>query len=89
MPASTSRATQLFNAERYEEAAEIYTRMLHKNPNDRRALSNLGLIAFKQGRYADAAGFYRSVVNLAANDPQAFFDLGVAYSAQKNERSRY
>jgi tetratricopeptide (TPR) repeat protein len=55
----------------YGEARRLLEKALREEPDSVRLISNLGILALKQGRDDEAAAFFRTVLELDPNDPIA------------------
>ncbi len=62
-----------------DRASELYRRVLAAEPNNLMALSNLGVVQFRQGNLPDAEKNLRRAVALAPNDSEARALLGIVY----------
>jgi tetratricopeptide (TPR) repeat protein len=64
----------------YRDARRQLELSLREAPEDIKIISNLGVLAMRQGRGDEAAGFFRTVLELAPDDPVAagFFKTGSA-----------
>jgi Flp pilus assembly protein TadD len=72
-------AIAAMTASDFEEAFELWTRLLERSPDDRQALNALGLASAKLMRWDATASAFERLVKQTPNDPGAHFSLGVAY----------
>lgn len=77
-------AKQLLDADRLDDAAAIYRDILGRNPNQPRALNNLGTILEAQGRSDIAIGCYQCAIDLDPGVALIHYNLGHLY--QTGER---
>jgi len=69
-------AEKAFQAEEYEEAAQIYQRGLAKDPNAFVLLMNLGDCRFKQGKFEEALALYERAIHESPNDHRLWWFRG-------------
>ena len=76
------RAAILTDAQRYQEAAQIYAESLKRDPNNRQANIELGslLLGIRQGHLAEP--HFRRALAGSPNDPELLTKLGIAYLQQ-------
>jgi tetratricopeptide (TPR) repeat protein len=55
----------------FDEARRLLVKALYKEPDNIRFISNMGILALKQGRDDEAAAFFRTVLELEPDDPIA------------------
>ena len=73
-----------YDAQRYAEAAVLFSRASARNPRNGRALYYLGLCHLAQGQADQALAPLSALHALRPTDPEATYQLGVAYFATKN-----
>jgi tetratricopeptide (TPR) repeat protein len=69
-------AGHLWDARRYDEAEEVYTRLLAVDPNWVTAQNNLGYLAMGQGRFAQAEDRFRTYRYVAPDQANPHDSLG-------------
>ncbi len=62
---------------KYEEALDIYDRILEKEPKNLNALINKGVTLFRLGEYEEARKYYDSVLSINSSNIEAIVNLGV------------
>ncbi|MFN3306014.1 MAG: tetratricopeptide repeat protein, partial [Candidatus Kapaibacteriota bacterium] len=75
-----------YKESRYEEAELNYRKALEQNPNERRAVYNLGNSLFKQGKYNESQQKYLEIINSAKEKDEkaiAHYNLGNSYLKEK------
>lgn len=70
------RALALHRAARYEEAGELYAKLLRATPRDAGLLHLLGLVRYQQGRLADAEPLIREAIRQQGREALFHFNLG-------------
>lgn len=65
--------------QQYEEAKNVYDKILNLNPNDPDTLNNRGAIYSKLGRYDEALADYNRSLELRPDDPNTIYNRGLAY----------
>lgn len=75
-------AQEHFNRAEFGRAAEIYSELASRTPDNYFVLSNLGAVQLENGQPADAAATFRKALELAPNDSFARTHLGVALTRQ-------
>jgi chemotaxis protein methyltransferase CheR len=81
--ASLSRATQLANEAKYEQAAGILTKVIEADNLSVDAYHLLGALFYKIGNYREAEAQFRKVIYLNPDSILAYFHLGNIYLYQK------
>lgn len=69
-------------AGRYEEAREIYQKLLVQYPTRPEPYHELGVVADRQKRHREAEALYAQAIRRNPADPQVFNDLGYCYFLQ-------
>jgi tetratricopeptide (TPR) repeat protein len=69
-------AVRCEEASKAQEAVELYTSILHREPCHAPSAINLGTIFYNQGEFSRAERMYRQAVDADPNYALAFFDLG-------------
>jgi len=77
------RGVQLFEAERYQQAADALALDIAQNPDHLKAYSYLGLAYNQLGQTANAIQTFEALIALAPEYPAAQNNLGSAYSKNK------
>jgi len=75
------RGAELFNAQRWDEAAQVYEQVLALNPDAIDAHAALGYIAFQRGDLKTAEQHNLRIIELAPNDYNAHKNLALVYQA--------
>ncbi len=73
------RAVKHHTSGELHQAAEIYTRILHTDPNYWRALHLLGVVADQSGDPDKAIDLMKKALRINPNDPSCHCDLGLAF----------
>ena len=68
-----------YHMKQYEEAKNVYDKILNLNPNDPYTLNNQGAIYSKLGRYDEALADYNRSLELRPDDPNTIYNRGLAY----------
>lgn len=79
-----NKADALYKAEKFDEAAEIFSQLAKTESNDKRkaeALHNLGNSYLKKEKYKESVDAYRQSLRLNPSDEQTRYNL--AYATQK------
>src|SRR5262245_61861772 len=74
-----SRAVELQQQGKLEEAAQAYRALLKEKPDYFEALANLGVVQARQGRYEDAVASYGAALKLSPQSLPIRLNLGIAY----------
>jgi len=74
-------ALEYLQAERYEEAREIYAGVLAREPDHFLCLHHLGLIAHRRGEHEAAAGLVERAIAAKPDYVEALSNLGAIYRA--------
>lgn len=83
-----SEASQAFDDNQLDVAAEKYKAALVMRPKSREALNGLAGLLIKQQRYADAAGVYEQLLKIAPQKADAWRGLFFSYARQgQSERA--
>ncbi len=72
------KAAAAFKADRFDEAAEIYQKIIQAHPDSLYAWSNLGVVRFQQRRYDEARKALEQAVALNPKDAFCLSHLGLA-----------
>jgi len=88
---SYSKGLDAFFASRYEEASELFNRILGEDPNNVNALLRLGDIAFNTGDLMKAKDFYMKTKDIRPQSVEALFSLEKVFEAERKwqEALRY
>jgi tetratricopeptide (TPR) repeat protein len=81
---SYSRGLDAFFASRYDEASELFNRIIHEAPNHVNALLRRGDIAFHKGEFVKAKDYYIKAKDLRPQSVEALFSLENVFEAEKN-----
>ena len=73
------RATRAFRAGDYGRAAALYEKVLRREPHNRKALLNLGIIYHRIGRDDAARKLFERILSFNPNDVDAMNNLAVLY----------
>lgn len=84
--AAMDQATKLFQAQKFEEAAQAFTAVTRSEPTNARAFYWLGTSLYALSKFEDAAAAFQRAVEIAHN-PQPMFELAKTY-AQLNDKDR-
>jgi tetratricopeptide (TPR) repeat protein/SAM-dependent methyltransferase len=76
-----SKAVAQHQAGRLSEAAALYQQVLSAEPNNSRALHNLGVVAHHQRRHEDAIILISKAIKLDGNNAGYHYNLGTAHHA--------
>ena len=72
------RASQLFRAGRYDEAAENYRTVLQMSPSDFDAVHHLGVISIQTGKLPEARRLLQAAIDLSPANPEAWLHYGMS-----------
>jgi protein O-GlcNAc transferase len=75
-------ALQLHQNARFEEAAQLYQRILGINPRHPDCLHLLGMIAYQEGNLESAAEMIREAIAINAGGTTYYSNLGTVLQAQ-------
>ncbi|TFE68623.1 hypothetical protein A7Q10_08240 [Methylacidiphilum caldifontis] len=73
------QGAKLYSEKRYEEAYEIYKRILALDPSNGIGWLNLGLVAMAKERNSEASVYLKRAVEYLPHDPMAYALLGQIY----------
>ena len=85
VPALEARAAQAEQFGRDAEAASLWTRILEIDPRHARALTTLGLRAFRSGDMPSARSVFQRVVDVGGAEPRQWINLALACRQLKDE----
>ena|GEM_PF-714541 len=77
-------ADQLASAQKFDEAASVYEKLLAQHPRSVVVIANLGVVRLKQGRHDDARALLNSSVALAPDDGFSHSMLGLCHYFKKD-----
>jgi tetratricopeptide (TPR) repeat protein len=77
-----ARAQRLIESDSYEQAAQVLISHLRKNPQDTRALSQIGFVAMRLGALGQAEQFLRKAIACGARDFEVRRNLASVMSQQ-------
>ncbi len=81
-------ASQAFQEQRFDDAAEIYLKILKRFPKALHPLSNLGVTYFTAGKYKEAEKTLREALSIAPHDAFCYSILGVVlYQLQRPDEA--
>ena len=80
------QGNRLMETEQFQEASEMYAKILDKQPSNVLALNNLGASLVKLGRTHEAQVVLEYVLELDPSDAYARLNLGAIYQANKDFR---
>lgn len=75
-----------YKEKKYEEAELNYRKSLEVNPNEKRAVYNLGNSLYKQGKYNESMQKYLELINTVKENNEkamAYYNLGNSYLKEK------
>jgi tetratricopeptide (TPR) repeat protein len=75
-------AKEYFDRGNYREAEKCYDKILAKAPNNLYALSNLGVVRFRNGKLKLAEEAFKKAIAIASEDAFSHWNLGIIYYAQ-------
>lgn len=81
------QGNKLYAARKYAEAEVAYRKAIAQNPQNPRALYNLGCVLQKENRDSDAVKQYEQAVKLEPNKTvksQSYYNMGVVYQTKKD-----
>ncbi|MEK6679962.1 MAG: tetratricopeptide repeat protein [Nitrospirota bacterium] len=81
-----SKASQLDEEGKVDEAIVEYRISIKLNPNDTDVHFNLGLAYLKKKQNKEAIGAYKKVVELSPRDAEAYKLLGIAYIQEGDKK---
>jgi tetratricopeptide (TPR) repeat protein len=67
----------LFDADKFEELAQIYEKRFQKNPRDMEAVTGLIQVYTKSNKMDEALEWYAKKAEIQANDPETQYTVGV------------
>jgi Flp pilus assembly protein TadD len=79
-----ARGRNLERAGKYDQARQIYQRLLSANPQRYEPYHRLGVVADQQRRHREAQALYTQAIRLCGNDAELFNDLGYCLYLQGN-----
>ena len=74
------QAVSLFEKGRFQDAKDIYTKILTLDPGHINSLNDMGVLAMKQGEYKDAINYLEKAVRLKPDYVTSYYNLACAYS---------
>lgn len=83
--AHNNLAATLINVGRLEEAQGHLTEVLRFRPEHAGAVTNLGVIAGRQGKNPESIAYYRKAIAMNPREVDAHFNLGLAYLGDADE----
>ena len=87
--ALSARGIALAQAKRFEEAAEVYKKLLAMGPPDLQTLNNLGFILTSLERHEEALPYLRQSVAIEPNSIQTLTNLSIVLRALNRPRKRW
>lgn len=81
------RGNKFFDEGKYEEAVEVYEKILEKNPDVYVINKNIGNCYFKQENYEKAEEYYQRVLEKSPSDSKTMLAIGNCY-ANRNENEK-
>lgn len=72
-------AENYFAKEQYNDAIEVYQKILKYDPDNRQAISGVGMVLTSFGQYDKALIFSQKAVSLKPDDAESYFRLGVVF----------
>jgi lipopolysaccharide biosynthesis regulator YciM len=81
---SYAKGLDAFFASRYDEAAELFSRIIDDDPDNTDALLRMGEIAFQKGDFVRAKDFYLKVKDKRPQSIEALFCLENIFENEKN-----
>lgn len=81
------QGNKLYGQHKYQQAEVAYRKAVAQNPNNSRALYNLGCALQKENRDSDAINQYQKAVKLEQNTTvrsRSYYNMGVAYQLKKD-----
>ncbi len=77
-------AMEDFDQGKYEDAEQIYRKLLAREPNNPYLLSNQGVVLFRESKLESAAAMLKKAVAAAPEDAFTLQSLGVVYYSMHN-----
>ena len=76
------RADVLFQSGKPDAAVKVWRQLLEVQPENRWALTNIGIVYTDQGRWAEAFDIFTEVARLEPNSLEAHYGLGLVHAQQ-------
>ncbi|MDE1171836.1 MAG: tetratricopeptide repeat protein [Verrucomicrobium sp.] len=76
------QASDFFAQGKYDQAADVYSKIIEKYPDSLFAWSNLGVVRFQQQHYPEAEKALKQAIQLNPKDAFSYSILGIVYYQQ-------
>lgn len=84
IPKTIQKATDLLNAGRLQEAAQLYLQVVHAHPTEAESRHYLGIIAARTGNLPQSIEWITSAISINGGKPEYFNNLGNVYNESCN-----
>ena len=79
-----SKARQMLNQGKTDEAIRYYSIVVKERPNDASSHKMLGFLYFKTNRFTDSLNSYKKAAKLSPTDPEIPYAIGLIYMKTKS-----
>ena len=79
-----SKARQMLNQGKTDEAIRYYTIVVKERPNDVSSQKMLGFLYFKSNQFTDSLNCYKKAAKLSPTDPEIPYAIGLIYMKTKS-----
>ena len=84
-----NKALDLYNAQKYQDAYNLLSSMINKNPSEAVTYYYRGLVLDEQQKYELAITDYKNAIKYDSQFDLAYYSLGVDYDTLKNYKEAY
>ena len=81
---SISRAMDLIRGENPMEGIFMLREILEKDPNNKEALYNLGVLSIQTAQYQNAVNRFNQIIAIDSSDKRAYLQLGISHYYLEN-----